>query len=69
MVQMVCSVGARFILVRAEHPYIPSSVTHTTNILLLKARSRGYKWTREREELPSLLCVAKPKDYMLDVLN
>jgi hypothetical protein len=67
MVRMVCSVGARFILVWAEHPYIQSSVARATSTLLLKARSRGYK-RRVREELTSLLCVARPKDYGLDAL-
>jgi hypothetical protein len=39
----VCSVGARFILVRAERPYIQSSMACATDTLLLNACSRGYK--------------------------
>jgi hypothetical protein len=34
--------------------------------LLLNAHNRGYK--REREELPRLLCVVRPKDYESGVL-
>jgi hypothetical protein len=53
---MVCSVGARFILVRAERPYFQSSVVCTTDTLILNARSRGLKRTRE-EGVPKSLCV------------
>jgi hypothetical protein len=47
MVRMVCLVGARFILVQEERPYIYSSMARATNTLLLNARSRGYKRARE----------------------
>jgi hypothetical protein len=42
----MCSVGARFILVRTERPYIKSSAARATDTLLLNARSRDYKRTR-----------------------
>jgi hypothetical protein len=47
VVQMVCSVDARFILVRAKRPYIQSSAAHATDTLMLNTCSRGYKLTRE----------------------
>jgi hypothetical protein len=43
---MVCSMGTRFILVRAERPYFQSLMARTTDILLLIACSRGYKQVR-----------------------
>jgi hypothetical protein len=56
----VCSVGTRFKLVRAEHPYIQSSAACATGTLVARCCSRGYKWVtsgREREgRLPGLLC-------------
>jgi hypothetical protein len=47
---MVCSVGARFILVRVERPRIQSSVAYAISTMLLNARSRGYKRVREGED-------------------
>jgi hypothetical protein len=55
VVQMVRLLDARFILVRAERPYIQPSVTRTTDTLLLKARSRGYKRAREGGATKSLM--------------
>jgi hypothetical protein len=48
-VQMVCSVGVRFILVWAERLYIQSLLARAIDTLLLNARSRGYKRVCERE--------------------
>jgi hypothetical protein len=59
---MMCSVVVRFILVQTERPYIQSLVAHTTDTLLLNARSKGYKRAREGE-FSSLLCVVRSKDY------
>jgi hypothetical protein len=50
---MVCSVDARFIQVRVEHPYIQSLVARATSTLLLNARSRGYKPVKEGGALKS----------------
>jgi hypothetical protein len=55
IVQMVCLVAARFIPVRAERPYIQPFVARTTDTLLLKARSRGYKRAREGGAPKSLM--------------
>jgi hypothetical protein len=52
---MVCLVGTRFILVRAEHPYFQFSVACIIDTLLLNARSRGYKRAREGEAHKSLM--------------
>jgi hypothetical protein len=52
-VWMVCSVDARFIQVRVEHPYIQSLVARATSTLLLNARSRGYKPVKEGGALKS----------------
>jgi hypothetical protein len=49
--------GTRFILVRAEHPYLQYPVACTTDTLLLNAHSGGYKWVREGRVTKSL-CVA-----------
>jgi hypothetical protein len=49
---MVCSEGARFILVQVEHPCIQSLVAS----LLLNARSRGYKQAGEGGAPKSLMC-------------
>jgi hypothetical protein len=57
---MVCSVGARLILVRAERPYIQSLAARATETLLLNARSRGYERAREGGVLKSL-CVVGSK--------
>jgi hypothetical protein len=46
-VRMVCSVGARFILAQTEHPCIQSSVACATDTMMLNARIRGYKRSRE----------------------
>lgn len=45
--QMVLSVGARFILVQAECPYIQSLVARATGTIIVNAHSRGYKRVRE----------------------
>jgi hypothetical protein len=44
---MVCLLGVRFIPIWAERPYFQSLVARATDSLLLIARSRGYKRTRE----------------------
>jgi hypothetical protein len=48
---MVCSEGARFILVQVECPYIQSFVAS----LLLNTRSRGYKRAGEGGAPKSLM--------------
>jgi hypothetical protein len=51
-------VDARFILVRTERSYFQSLVACATNILLLNARSRGYKRAREARVPKSLLVMS-----------
>jgi hypothetical protein len=51
--------GTRFILVRAECPYIQSSAACATARLMIKARSRGYKRAREGGEAPKSLIVVE----------
>jgi hypothetical protein len=60
---MVSSVGARFILVRAECPYFQYSVARATGTLLLNACSRGYKRAREGR-FPKSLWGSVAKDSM-----
>jgi hypothetical protein len=43
----VCAVGTRFILVWAECPYIRSSTIALLAPVIIKARGRGYKRTRD----------------------
>jgi hypothetical protein len=43
----VCAVGAKFILVRVECPYIRSSTIALPAPVIIKARGRGYKRTRD----------------------
>ena len=52
---MVCSMDARFILVRVERPYIQSSVACATDTIDDQTRSRGYKQSREGGEAPRSL--------------
>jgi hypothetical protein len=54
---MVRSVGAIFILVQEEHPYIALPTPGCSMFVV------GVTSGREKEELPSLLCVARPKVY------
>jgi hypothetical protein len=69
VVQMVCSVGAIFILVRAERPYIQSSATRAADTFVAQCSVVGVTSGREREEILSLLCVGGPKDCRTKVLS
>jgi hypothetical protein len=62
---MVCSVSARFILFQAERPTsnLRRLALPTPYFLMLVV---GFTSGREREELPSLLCMVGPKDYCWD---
>jgi hypothetical protein len=48
----VCADAARFILVRAERPYIQASLACATDTIDDQTCSRGYKQSREGEEAP-----------------
>jgi hypothetical protein len=57
MLRTVYTMGTRFILVEAERPYIQSSTIGISTPLMVKARSRGYKWMREGRKAPKPLVV------------
>jgi hypothetical protein len=52
---MVCLVGARFISIRIEHPYIQALVACAFDTMLLNANSTGYKRAREGGAQKSLI--------------
>jgi hypothetical protein len=61
----MCVEGTKFILVRAEHPYIQSSVACATGSIDDQTPSRGYKQSREGAEAPRPLIGVEVKLYKL----